>query len=324
MDVLLKTEQTFPPPEEFAEQANANDPAIYEQAAADPEKWWASWADQLEWIEPYDEVLDWSDPPFAKWFVGGKLNASVNCLDRHVDAGRGDRVAFLWEGENGDRREVTYAELLDTTQRFANVLKGLGVGKGDVVGIYLPMLPETPAAMLACARIGADPQRRLRRLLGHVGRRADGVLGREGPGHRRRDDAPRRADPDEGRARRGARRPAGPRARDRRQPRRHRPPDDRGPRRLLGAGRRRRRPDLRARADGLRGPALHPLHVGFDRQAEGHPAHDRRLPDPGRGYPQARLRPRATTTSTGAAPTSAGSRATATSSTGRWSTARPP
>ena len=155
MDVLLKTEQTFPPPEEFAKQANANDPAIYEQAAADPERWWASWADQLEWIEPYDEVLDWSDPPFAKWFVGGKLNASVNCLDRHVDAGRGDRVAFLWEGENGDRREVTYAELLDTTQRFANVLKGLGVGKGDVVGIYLPMLPETPAAMLACARIGA-------------------------------------------------------------------------------------------------------------------------------------------------------------------------
>ncbi len=155
MDVLLKTEQTFPPPEEFAKQANANDPAIYEQAAADPEKWWASWADQLEWIEPYNEVLDWSDPPFAKWFVGGKLNASVNCLDRHVEAGRGDRVAFLWEGENGDRREVTYAELLDRTQRFANVLKGLGVGKGDVVGIYLPMLPETPAAMLACARIGA-------------------------------------------------------------------------------------------------------------------------------------------------------------------------
>ena len=134
-------------------------------------------------------------------------------------------------------------------------------------------------------------QRRLRRLLGDVGRRANGGLGREGPGHRRRDDAPRRADPDEGRARRGSRRRPGPRARDRRQPRRHRPPDDRGPRRQLGAGRRRRRPDLRARADGLRGPALHPLHVGFDRQAEGHTAHHRRLPDPGGGYPQARLRP---------------------------------
>jgi acetyl-CoA synthetase len=155
MDVLLKTEQTFPPPEEFAKNANANDPAIYDEASADPEKWWASWADQLEWIEPFETVLDWSDAPFAKWFAGGKLNASVNCLDRHVEAGRGDRVAFLWEGEDGDRREVTYSDLLDTTQRFANVLKGLGVGKGDVVGIYLPMLPETPAAMLACARIGA-------------------------------------------------------------------------------------------------------------------------------------------------------------------------
>ncbi len=155
MDVLLKTEQTFPPPEEFAERANANDPAIYDEASADPEKWWASWADRLEWIEPYDEVLDWSDPPFAKWFGGGRLNASVNCIDRHVAAGDGERVAFLWEGEDGERRAVSYAELLDTTQRFANVLKGLGVGKGDVVGIYLPMLPETPAAMLACARIGA-------------------------------------------------------------------------------------------------------------------------------------------------------------------------
>ena len=155
MDVLMKTEQTFPPPEEFAEQANANDPKIYDEANADPEKWWASWADELDWIEPYETVLDWSDPPHAKWFAEGKLNASVNCLDRHVDAGNGDKVAFHWEGEDGVRKDVTYSELLDSTQRFANVLKDLGVGKGDVVGIYLPMIPETPAAMLACARIGA-------------------------------------------------------------------------------------------------------------------------------------------------------------------------
>ncbi|MGZ5325806.1 MAG: acetate--CoA ligase [Solirubrobacterales bacterium] len=155
LDVLLHTEQTFPPPPEFAAQANASDPGIYERADADPETWWASWAEKLEWIEPWSEVLDWSDPPFAKWFVGGKLNASANCLDRHVAAGAGDRVAFFWEGEDAARREVTYAELLETTQRFANVLKGLGVGKGDVVGIYLPMLPETAVAMLACARIGA-------------------------------------------------------------------------------------------------------------------------------------------------------------------------
>ncbi len=155
MDVLMKTDKTFPPPEDFAKQANANDPKIYDEANADPEKWWASWADKLEWIEPYETVLDWSDPPHAKWFAEGKLNASVNCLDRHVDAGNGDRVAFHWEGEDGVRKDVTYAELLDSTQRFANVLKDLGVGKGDVVGIYLPMIPETPAAMLACARIGA-------------------------------------------------------------------------------------------------------------------------------------------------------------------------
>jgi acetyl-CoA synthetase len=155
LDVLLETEHTFPPPEKFAKQANANDPKIYEQAEADPEAWWASWAEKLDWIEPWTEVLDWSDPPFARWFVGGKLNASVNCLDRHVEAGKGDRVALYWEGEDAERREVTYAELLDSTQRFANVLKGLDIGKGDVVGIYLPMLPETVAAMLGCARIGA-------------------------------------------------------------------------------------------------------------------------------------------------------------------------
>ncbi len=163
LDVLLKTEQIFPPPQGFAEQANAGDPAIYERANADPEAWWASWADKLEWIEPYERVLDWSDPPWAKWFAGGKLNASVNCLDRHVAAGNGDRVALHWEAEDADddgrkgegRRAVTYAELLDMTQRFANLLRGLGVGKGDVVGIYLPMLPETVAAMLGCARIGA-------------------------------------------------------------------------------------------------------------------------------------------------------------------------
>ncbi len=155
LDVLLETEQTFPPPPEFAAQANASDPEVYERADADPETWWASWAQKLAWMKPWDRVLDWSDPPFAKWFVGGTLNASANCLDRHVAAGKGERVAYYWEGEDGTRREITYAELLDSTQRFANVLRGLGVGRGDVVGIFLPMLPEAVAAMLACARIGA-------------------------------------------------------------------------------------------------------------------------------------------------------------------------
>ncbi|MFN8160166.1 MAG: acetate--CoA ligase [Solirubrobacterales bacterium] len=161
LDVLLHTEQTFPPPAEFAAQANASDPGVYERAEADPETWWASWAEKLDWIEPWEQVLDWSDPPFARWFVGGKLNASVNCLDRHVEAGRGDRVAFHWEAENADemgdagRLAITYADLLEATARFGSALRGLGIGKGDVVGIFMPMVPEAVAAMLACARIGA-------------------------------------------------------------------------------------------------------------------------------------------------------------------------
>jgi acetyl-CoA synthetase len=155
LDVLLQTEQTFPPPDEFAAQANASDPGVYERAADDPEAWWASWAEKLEWMKPWDEVLDWSDPPHAKWFQGGTLNVSANCLDRHVAAGLGDRVAFHWEGEDGTKRTITYAWLLERTQRAANALRDLGVGKGDVVGIYLPMIPEAVVAMLACARIGA-------------------------------------------------------------------------------------------------------------------------------------------------------------------------
>jgi acetyl-CoA synthetase len=155
IDVLLKTEQTFEPPPEFAAQANASDPGIYERANEDPEAWWGSWAEKLDWIEPFDEILDWSDPPWAKWFAGGKLNVSANCLDRHVAAGNGERVAYYWEGEDGTRKEITYAWLLEQTQKFANGLKSLGVGKGDVVGIFMPMVPEAAVAMLACTRIGA-------------------------------------------------------------------------------------------------------------------------------------------------------------------------
>ena len=155
LDVLLHTEQTFPPPPEFAAQANASDPGIYERADADPEAWWGSWAEKLDWIEQFDEILDWSEPPFAKWFSGGKLNVSANCLDRHVAAGNGDRIAYYWEGEDATRKEITYEWLLEQTQRAANGLKSLGVGKGDVVGIFMPMIPEAAVAMLACARIGA-------------------------------------------------------------------------------------------------------------------------------------------------------------------------
>jgi acetyl-CoA synthetase len=151
---LLEVER-FEPPPEFRERALLKDPAVYEQAARDPQAWWAAQAERLHWFRGWDTVLDDSNPPFYKWFLGGTLNVSYNCLDRHVLDGRGERVAFHWRGEDGSERDITYAELLAEVERFANALKHLGVGKGDVVGIYLPMIPEVLVAMLACARIGA-------------------------------------------------------------------------------------------------------------------------------------------------------------------------
>ncbi len=151
----LQEVERFDPPDAFREQALVTDRSLHEAADRDPEGWWAEQARQLDWFQDFDEVLDESDPPFYKWFKGGTLNASVNCLDRHVDAGRGDRVAFHWRGEEGEERDVTYAELLRDVQRFANALKDLGIGKGDVVGIFVPMIPEVAVAMLACSRIGA-------------------------------------------------------------------------------------------------------------------------------------------------------------------------
>jgi acetyl-CoA synthetase len=152
---LLAVEK-FEPSAEFREQALLSDPAVYEEAAADPVAWWTRQAKELlDWAQEPSQGLDDSNPPFYKWFADGKLNASANCLDRHVAAGNGERVAFHWRGEEGEERDVTYAELLADVQRFANALKGLGVEKGDIVGIYLPMIPEVVVAMLACARIGA-------------------------------------------------------------------------------------------------------------------------------------------------------------------------
>jgi acetyl-CoA synthetase len=151
---LLEVER-FEPPKEFREHALLKDPSVYEQAAADPQAWWAEQAQQLDWFQRWTRVLDDDDPPFYKWFTGGSLNVSYNCLDRHVIAGRGERIAFHWRGEDGQERDITYAELLGDVERFASALKDLGVGGGDVVGIYLPMIPEVVVAMLACARIGA-------------------------------------------------------------------------------------------------------------------------------------------------------------------------
>ena len=154
IDVLLQENRTFPPSEAFRRGAVVADADVYARAARDHEAWWASLARELEWMEPWHTVLEWT-PPHAKWFVGGKLNASVNCVDRHARTARRNKAALIWEGEPGDRRTLTYWDLYIEVQRFANVLKRLGVRKGDVVAIYLPMVPEAVIAMLACARIGA-------------------------------------------------------------------------------------------------------------------------------------------------------------------------
>ena len=152
---LLREDRRFEPPAEIAESANLK-PDAYERAAADREGFWAEQAERLDWSQKWERVLDWDDPPFAKWFVGGTLNASYNCVDRHVEAGRGDKVALHWVGEPvEDRRDITYAQLKDDVSRAANALTELGVQTGDRVAIYLPMIPEAVVAMLACARIGA-------------------------------------------------------------------------------------------------------------------------------------------------------------------------
>ena len=151
----LVEDRTFPPPPSFQASALLRSAEVYDEAEADWEGFWARQAAELlDWSTPWDTVLEW-DLPFAKWFVGGRLNACHNAVDRHVAAGRGDKVAYHWEGEPGDTRTVTYGDLHREVQRFANVLKGLGVGKGDRVCIYMPMVPELPVAILACARIGA-------------------------------------------------------------------------------------------------------------------------------------------------------------------------
>jgi acetyl-CoA synthetase len=154
LSALLSEERRFPPSDAFKARAVVGDEGIYERAAADREAYWEAWARELDWFEPWQKVLEWN-PPFAKWFVGGKLNVSHNCLDRHLDGPRREKVALLWEGEPGDTRSYTYAELHREVSRFANALKGLGVARGDRVTIYLPMIPEAAVAMLACARIGA-------------------------------------------------------------------------------------------------------------------------------------------------------------------------
>jgi acetyl-CoA synthetase len=154
IDVLLQEDRKFPPPEAFRQAAHHRDTSDYQRADADYETYWADEARRLSWLQPFSRVLEWN-PPRAKWFAGGRINVCQNCVDRHIGGPRRNKAALIWEGEPGDRRTLTYWDLYCEVRRFANVLKGLGVGRGDRVGIYLPMIPEAAIAMLACARIGA-------------------------------------------------------------------------------------------------------------------------------------------------------------------------
>ena len=172
-------ERVFPPPDAFRERAVVGDPAVYDEAARSGPDFWAQQAGALDWFRPWDTVLSW-DLPFARWFDGGTLNVSYNCLDRHVAAGRGDKVAFHWEGEPGDTRTISYAELLVEVCRFANVLRGLGVARGDRVAVYMPMVPELAVTMLACTADRRRPFGGVRRVL--LGCAAGPDPRRRGPG----------------------------------------------------------------------------------------------------------------------------------------------
>jgi len=154
LTVLLEEERKIFPPKHFVSKATIKDKKIYELADKDPEKFWAGFAQELHWFKKWDKVLEWN-PPYAKWFVNGKINISYNCLDRHINAGKRNKAALIWEGEPGDTQILTYWDLYREVNKFANVLKKLGVKKGDRIAIYMPMVPELPIAMLACARIGA-------------------------------------------------------------------------------------------------------------------------------------------------------------------------
>ena len=327
IEALLHENRVLEASAEFKAHAVVADSAVYELAERDPEAFWESFARELEWSAPWSRVLDWK-PPFAKWFVGGKINASVNCLDRHVRTARRNKAAIVWEGEPGDTRTLTYRELHREVNRFASVLRGLGVTRGDRVAIYMPLVPEVVVAMLACARIGA------------VHTVVFGGFAAESLRDRINDAEAKVVITQDGAWRRGAvvplkdtvdaavagtpsvekvvvlRRLGETHAKITMKP-------GRDVEWTRSRSRRRSKDDGMARVDGRRGSALHPLHVGHDREAQGHRAHHRRATWSARTPRRSGSSTSRTTTSTGARPTSAGSRATATSSTARSRTARP-
>ncbi len=281
IESVLHEHRVFPPSDEF--RASSRVPsmeayrALCDRAAADPDGYWAEVASELAWAEPWSQVCDWQ-PPDAKWFVGGKLNATVSCLDRHAASWRRNKAALLFEGEPGDSRVYTYGQLHREVCQAANALTDLGVQAGDFVAIYLPMIPEAVIAMLAVRTDRRGAHGRVRRLLGRGARRSHARRARADRHHRRRRLAARprgaaqgqrrqRLPPDHGRAGRG-----GQAHRPRRGVGRH-------ARRVVARGREHRVGQAHAAGVRQRAPAVLALHQRHDRQAQGHPAHHRRLPD---------------------------------------------
>ena len=274
------------PPRVPRQRRSSRDAAVYEEAERDPEAFWAKFASELEWSRKWTQVLDWSNPPHAKWFVGGQINVSVNCVDRHIRTARRNKAALIWEGEPGDRRTLTYFDLYRQVSAFANVLKSLGVKKGDRVAIYMPLVPELAIAMLACARIGAPHSIvfggfSAESLRDRINDAQCKVLITADGGYRRGSVVPLKKVADEAiegtpsvehvivlqRLAAGSPRP------------RAATPKSQAPRARLARADGEGAARMPGRADGLGRSSLHPLHVGHDRQAEGHHAHDRRLSD---------------------------------------------
>ena len=293
IETMFLEERTYPPPEDFAAQANAQ-PDIYDVPFE--EFWEREGRERVTWFEPFSELYEW-EPPYAKWYLGGKLNVCFNCVDRHVEAGAGDKVAFHWEGEpEGETRTITYADLQKDVVRFANALKKLGVKKGTPVGIYMGMVPELPVAMLACTRLGAP------HTVVFGGFSADSLSGRmndmkcellitQDEAWRRGSKVGLKTIADEAMADapgvKQLRRPP---------PHRRRRADAGRPRPLVARPRERRLGRsgvVPVRADGQRGPALPHVHERHDREAEGDHPHDGRLPRRHVDDAQLHLRPEA-------------------------------
>ena len=290
---LSHEERRFEPSADFAKQANLTEDA-YDEAEKDRLAFWEKQAERLDWDTKWDQVLDWDDPPFAKWFVGGKINAAYNCVDRHVENGAGDKVAFHWVGEpEDDTRDITYAELKDEVCKAANALVELGVETGDRVAIYMPMIPETVVAMLACARIGAPHTvvfggfssdalaNRLEDCDAQVVITSDGGYRRGAPSALKPavDEAAEKA----GIRAQGAGGPSYGRGRG----------VERRPRRVVARAGRQPVGGARVRVLRRRAPALRHVHLRHDRQAQGHPAHHRWLPGRLRLHALGDLRPQA-------------------------------